>query len=129
MRLWIENSHYFKNSGHITVTTCTKWFVLYLSSCLRLVEEALASERARRHKSQRLCGSRHPSFGGTFVVKNQKSISGGNRVYHRRLAGVCVCGVGGVVVVVCGCVWVGVWLQYILYKAIFTLKYFQNILK
>ena len=52
-----------------------------------MIEEALAKEKARRLKAQRSRGTRHSSFGGTFVVKNQKSISGKERVYHRPLAG------------------------------------------
>ena len=52
-----------------------------------MIDEALMKERARRLKAQRSRGTRHSSFGGTFVVKNQKSISGKERVYHRPLAG------------------------------------------
>ena len=52
-----------------------------------MIEEALVKEKARRLKAQRSRGTRHSSFGGTFVVKNQKSISGKERVYHRPLAG------------------------------------------
>ena len=52
-----------------------------------LVEAELAKEKARRQKAQLIRGTRHSSFGGTFVVKNQKSISGKERVYHRPLAG------------------------------------------
>ena len=31
---------------------------------------------------------RHSRFGGTFVVKNQRSISGNDRVYHRPITGI-----------------------------------------
>ncbi len=61
------------------------------SNYFRLIDEAVAREKSRQTKSRQLCGSRHPSFGGTFVVKNQKSISGSHRVYHRKLASECVC--------------------------------------
>lgn len=54
----------------------------------RLVEEVLVKEKARKTQAQQIRGTRHSSFGGTFVVKNQKSISGGERVYHKPLAGI-----------------------------------------
>ena len=41
----------------------------------------------RKRKAQQFRGSRHSAFGGTFVVKDQKTISGQERVYHRPLAG------------------------------------------
>ena len=40
-----------------------------------------------RKKSNQIRGSRHSRFGGTFIITNQKSISGGERVYHKPLAG------------------------------------------
>ena len=52
-----------------------------------MVEEALAKERTHKAQAQQIRGTRHSFFGGTFVVKNQKSISGGERVYHKPLAG------------------------------------------
>ena len=61
---------------------------LTLTHCLcSMVEAELAREKARRQRAQKNRGTRHSSFGGTFVVKNQKSISGKERVYHRPLAG------------------------------------------
>ena len=61
-----------------------------------MIEAELAREKTRRQKAQRNRGTRHSSFGGTFVVKNQKSISGKERVYHRPLAGMSCggCGLG-----------------------------------
>lgn len=54
---------------------------------VRIVEEVLAKEGARKKQAQQMRGTRHNSFGGTFVVKNQKSISGAERVYHKPLTG------------------------------------------
>ncbi len=42
---------------------------------------------ARNTHAQKVRGARHSSFGGTYVIKNQKSISGAERVYHRSIAG------------------------------------------
>ena len=70
------------------------------------MDEALARERERKTKSMKMRSARydtcihnmfcytynnyyrHSRFGGTFVVKNQRSISGNDRVYHRPITGV-----------------------------------------
>ena len=52
----------------------------------RMVEEVLVRERSRKEHAQRIRGTRHSMWGGTFVIKNQKSISGGERVYHKPVA-------------------------------------------
>jgi timeless len=52
-----------------------------------LLEEALAKEREKKARAEKIRSARHSRFGGTFVVKNQRSISGSERVYHRQIAG------------------------------------------
>ncbi len=54
--------------------------------CVRMLDEVLVQARKAKKKSLELRGSRHSRFGGTFVVHNQKSISGKERIFHKPIS-------------------------------------------
>ena len=51
-----------------------------------MLDEVLEKVRDEKRRSRELRGARHSRFGGTFVVHNQKSISGKERVFHKPIS-------------------------------------------
>ncbi|XP_019854658.1 PREDICTED: protein timeless homolog [Amphimedon queenslandica] len=51
------------------------------------IDELMELERVKQKRLQRTFGSRHSKFGGVYIVDNEVTSTGRNRIYHRSLQG------------------------------------------